>query len=198
MPRKRSPLVRLVAPDLFQKAALFKIVYKAVVVDFFRFFSDRSALFTGKRDGFGDRLSGDYHGAVEDLSGIDIVSGLQRLGILGAHGFADRRFGFVGILFDEVDNFGKGRDHALNDLGPLAQHFVTGMKRAVDERDVQIDQPVHDVVAFVLGADVERRRDNDAVDDTGRHGLIAFALTAADGPDRHRFRSQAQFLYDRA
>jgi hypothetical protein len=52
------PPVVLVAPDLFQKAALFQIIDEAVIVDFFGFLSDGAAHFAGEVDGFGDRFAG--------------------------------------------------------------------------------------------------------------------------------------------
>ena len=72
------------------------------------------------------------------------------------------------------------------------------MERAVDERQIQIDQAIHYIIAFVFCADIERRRDDHAVDETGCHRLIAFALAAADGPDRHRVGRQAEFFHNRA
>jgi hypothetical protein len=48
--------------------AFFQIQHEAVVVNSFRFSSDRSAAFAGELDGFGDRFAGDNHGAVEDFS----------------------------------------------------------------------------------------------------------------------------------
>src|SRR5438132_12970187 len=64
------------SPDLFQEAALFQIVYEAVVVDLLGFSSDGRAAFAGDLDGIGDGFTGDDHRTVEDFPGVHVVSGL--------------------------------------------------------------------------------------------------------------------------
>src|SRR6266511_3328834 len=190
-----SPVV-LISPNLFEKSAILKIIHEAVVVNFFRFSPDRSTAFAGELDGFGDRFAGDNHGAVEDFPGVDVVGGLQRFLIVGAHGFGYRRFGFVGIFLDEVDDLGQSRNCPLDDFWALAQHLVAGMKRAVDKRQIEIDQAIDHVVAFVFRPHVERRRDDNPVDDTGRHRLVTLSLATTDGPNRDRLGRQTEFFHD--
>src|SRR4029434_8452739 len=191
-----SPFIIFTSPDLFQEATFFQIIDEAVIINFFRLFSNRGAAFAGEVDGFGDGFAWDDHRAVEDFPSVNVVGGLYGLGVSGAHGFADRRFGRVGIFLDEVDDLGQGCDHALDDIGTIAQHFITGVERAVDERQIQIDQAIHHIVTFVFGADVERWRNDYTVDDTGGHRLITLALAAAHGADRGRVVRQAEFFHD--
>src|SRR6266511_2184277 len=192
-----SPVV-LISPNLFEKSAILKIIHEAVVVNFFRFSSDGGAAFAGELDGFGDRFAGDNHGAVEDFPGVDVVRRLQGFLIVGAHRFGYRCFGFVGIFLDEINDFGKSCDRSLDDLRTIAQHLMASMKRAVDKWQVQIDQAIEHVIAFILGADVQRRRDRNRLYHVCRHRLITLALTAADGPDHHRVGWHTEFLYDGA
>ena len=106
---------------------------------------------------------------------------MERLFIFHAHRFGNGRFGFVGILLDEVHRLGERGDHALHGFGALAQHFVVGEQGAVDEGNFEIDQPVDNIKAVVFGADIQRRCHEDRLNDVSDHGLIALRLAAADG-----------------
>ena len=83
-----------------------------------------------------------------------------------------------------MDNLGEGGNHALRELGALAQQFITGVQRAVDKRQIEIDQTIEHVEAFVFGAHVEWRRNDDTLNYACGHRLITLALAAANGPNR--------------
>ena len=71
-----SSFVIFTSPDLFQKTTFLQIIDEAVIIDFFRFLSNRGAAFAGELDGLGDGFAGDDHRAIEDFSGVGVVGGL--------------------------------------------------------------------------------------------------------------------------
>lgn len=71
-----SPFIIFTSPDLFQEAAFFQIIDEAVIINFFRLFSNRGAAFAGEVDGFGDGFAWDDHRAVEDFPSVHVVGGL--------------------------------------------------------------------------------------------------------------------------
>ena len=71
------------------------------------------------------------------------------------------------------------------------------MHRTVNERQIQIDEPVDYVVSLVFGPNIEWRRHNDPLHHIGGHRLETLILTATDGPD-HNLVGKIEFLEHRA
>src|SRR5262245_34174904 len=69
------------------------------------------------------------------------------------------------------------------------------MQAAIDKGQIQINQAIEHVVAFVLGADIQGWRDDNSLHHISRHRLITLTLAAADGPDRDRVLRHAEFFY---
>ncbi len=81
-------------------------------------------------------------------------------------------------------------------LRPLAEHFVVGHQRAVDKRDIEIDQPIDDIKAVEFGADIQGRSHQDRLHDVAEHRLIALRLAAAYGMDGYVIGAQAELSDD--